>query len=124
MWLPGSFSSADSATGEPTRQRLRWPRLPTDSNNIVVEARDVATGMLYIRRKVAGVWGSWTFDNVLQVAGGQTTTGGFKFTTHVLTLTGTVTPNAFLGNYQAGNNVGAFYDRGADGRQRARHPGF
>ena len=76
---------------------------------IVVEARDITTGILYLRRKVAGSWGAWTFDNVLQVAGGQTTTGGFRFTSYSLGVvsSGIITPDAYNGNYQSYTNSGA-----------------
>ena len=109
-FVSGSFSSAAGATGAPSANAFSGLVYVADSNNMVVEARDVTTGLKYIRRKVAGVWansGAWAADS-LQVAGRQTTAGGFKFTTAIITLTGTVVPDAFLGNYQAGNNAGAF----------------
>lgn len=110
-WLAGSFSSAAGATAAPTANAFCGVVYMADSSNIVIEAREISTGTLYMRRKVAGAWvnsGAWAFDNVLQVAGGQTITGGFRFTPASLTLTGTVTPNALLANYQYGNNGAAF----------------
>lgn len=44
----------------------------------------------------------------LNIAGGQTTTGGFKVTPPNLgNISGACTPNLFLGNYQIMNNAGA-----------------
>src|SRR6187402_1179493 len=64
LWYPGSFRSTAGATGAPTAnafsgvcyigEALAYP--PTNAN-VVVEARDVTTGLLYVKRKVAGVWG-------------------------------------------------------------------
>jgi hypothetical protein len=109
VWIAGSFYSAAGATSAPTANAASGIVYMADSSNIVVEARDQVTGILYLRRKVAGVWGAWSFDNVLQVAGRQTTTGGFRFTTYSLgtIASGTVTPDAYNGNYQAYNNNGA-----------------
>jgi len=67
MWLPGSFRSAAGATGAPNadnvfagvvyiNEPLAYP--PTNAN-VVAEARDLTTGILYVRRKTAGVWGAW-----------------------------------------------------------------
>ena len=111
IWLPGSFYSAAGATAAPTANAFAGVIYQSDSSNIVLEARDQVTGVLYVRRKTAGVWGSWAGEvptDYLKISGAQTTTGGFRFTSYLLTLTGTVTPNAYNGNYQVGNNVGAF----------------
>ena len=72
LWVPGSFRSAIAATGAPNAtaafsgicyigEALADP--PTNSN-VTVEARDATSGLLYIRRKVAGAWGSWASDDV------------------------------------------------------------
>jgi hypothetical protein len=73
LWIPGSFYSADTASGEPVDghafsgvayigEALADP--PTNAN-VVVEARDATDGKLYIRRKNAGVWTSWQLDGDL-----------------------------------------------------------
>jgi hypothetical protein len=70
VWIPGTFYSATNATGEPVDghafsgiayigEALANP--PTNLN-VTLEARDTSDGKLYIRRKVAGSWGSWTLD--------------------------------------------------------------
>jgi hypothetical protein len=63
VWLPGSFYSATTATGEPVNgHAFSGIVYQADSNNIVVEARDSSDGKLYVRRKVAGSWGAWQLD--------------------------------------------------------------
>jgi hypothetical protein len=73
LWIPGSFYSATSATGEPVDghafsgvayigEPLANP--PTNAN-VTLEARDTTDGKLYIRRKVAGVWNAWILDGDL-----------------------------------------------------------
>jgi hypothetical protein len=73
LWIPGSFYSATTASGEPVDghafsgiayigEALANP--PTNLN-VTIEARDATDGKLYTRRKVAGVWGSWILDGDL-----------------------------------------------------------
>jgi hypothetical protein len=56
VWEFGSFSSAAGATDAPTANAFAGIVYGTDANNLVVEARDQSTGILYVRRKVGGAW--------------------------------------------------------------------
>jgi hypothetical protein len=56
VWEFGSFSSAAGATAAPTANACAGIVYGTDANNLVVEARDRSTGILYVRRKVGGAW--------------------------------------------------------------------
>jgi hypothetical protein len=58
-WLAGSFYSLAAATGAPNAHAFYGVVYMAGSNDIVVEARDQVDGALYVRRKVAGVWGAW-----------------------------------------------------------------
>jgi len=72
VWIAGSFYSATNATGEPVDGRaFSGIVYMSDSNNIVVEARDATDGKLWIRRKTAGVWGTWTLDGDLSGVSGD-----------------------------------------------------
>jgi hypothetical protein len=73
LFVPGSFYSETTATGEPVdgqafsgiayiNEALANP--PTNAN-VTLEARSLTDGRLFIRRKVANVWGSWTLDGDL-----------------------------------------------------------
>jgi hypothetical protein len=70
LWVPGSFYSATTATGEPVDGRAfsgvayigEALANPPTNLNVTLEARDVTDGKLYIRRKTAGTWGSWMLD--------------------------------------------------------------
>ena len=66
-WVPGSFRSAVAATGAPNptstfvghvviNEALANP--PTNAN-VMVEARDMVDGTLWVRTKTASVWSSW-----------------------------------------------------------------
>src|SRR5262245_42830085 len=65
VWVSGSFSAAAGATGAPNAHAFSGIVYVTDVNNIVVEARDATDGVMYIRRKQAGVWTSWSADGSL-----------------------------------------------------------
>jgi hypothetical protein len=104
LWVPGSFYSATTATGEPVDghafsgvayigEALANP--PTNLN-VTLEARDTTDGKLYIRRKTAGVWSAWILDGdlsgisgdiALKVAkAGDTMTGALELPTAAPTL--------------------------------------
>jgi hypothetical protein len=60
-WASGSFSSGTGATGAPVNgHAFSGIVYVTDSSNMVIEARDATDGVLYVRRKVANVWGAWS----------------------------------------------------------------
>jgi hypothetical protein len=125
VFTPGSFYSSSSASGAPVGSRAfagicyssdlaAVPPAPPVNQNLIIEARDqndtAVPGRIYIREKKAGVWSAWAVERVI---GGQTTIGGFRFTTY--TVPGAVggnagttfTPDAYNGNYQIINNAGA-----------------
>jgi hypothetical protein len=100
VWLPGSFYSTATATGEPVdghafsgvayiNEALTNP--PTNAN-VTVEARDLTTGLLWIRRKVANVWGSWALDTAATDAAIAT-----KVAKAGDTMTGPLTVNSTIG---------------------------
>jgi hypothetical protein len=63
VWENGSFYSAAGATNAPTANAFTGIAYATDANNIVVEARDMTTGIKHVRKKSAGTWGSWSADS-------------------------------------------------------------
>ena len=79
LWIPGTFYSATTATGEPVDGRAfsgiayinEALANPPTNQNVTLEARDVTDGKLYIRRKIAGSWGSWTLDGDLSGVSGS-----------------------------------------------------
>ena len=70
LWVPGSFRSAAAAAGAPNATAtfagvayINEPLAnPPTNQNVVLEARDLTDGKLYVRRKTAGVWGAWAAD--------------------------------------------------------------
>jgi hypothetical protein len=73
LWIPGSFYSATTATGEPVDGHafagvayINEPLAnPPTNQNVVLEARDITDGRQWVRRKTAGTWGAWTLDGDL-----------------------------------------------------------
>ena len=61
----GSFYSSVGATAAPTANAFAGICYKTNASNLVIEARDSTTGILYIKRRVAGVWGAWGLENDL-----------------------------------------------------------
>ncbi|RPI40244.1 MAG: tail fiber domain-containing protein, partial [Hyphomicrobiaceae bacterium] len=96
----------------------------TDANNIVVEARDMTTGINYMRKKSAGTWGSWSADSgsgAFVLKAGDTMTGplivtpkGSMFGSAAgTTATGAVVPadaNIKLYDFTSGNWSGMGVD--------------
>lgn len=87
VFTAGSFSSATSATNPPvTGHAFAGIVYMADSNNLIVEARDlddtIVPPRMYVRQKEAGVWGLWSPDfdqtaqNTLNDARYVNTTGG------------------------------------------------
>src|SRR6478609_6910570 len=60
-FVAGSFYSAAGATSAPTANTCSGIAyiVTNDNNNLTIEARDFATGILYVRRKISGTWGAW-----------------------------------------------------------------
>jgi len=73
LFIPGSFYSATTATGEPVDGQafsgvayINEPLANPPTNlNVTLEARSVTDGRLFVRRKIAGVWGAWQLDGDL-----------------------------------------------------------
>jgi hypothetical protein len=104
VWIAGSFYSATTATGEPVDGRaFSGIVYMSDSNNIVVEARDATDGKLYIRRKTAGVWGSWILDGDLSGVNGdvalKVAKAGDTMTGHLSLPTSPAAANAVRKDY-------------------------
>jgi hypothetical protein len=122
--VPGSFRSAVGATGAPNatavfsgvcyiHEALANP--PTNSN-VVVEARDITSGEVYVRTKTAGAWSAWKTEratiyaapydalayNGMQVNGSMDVSQEFG-------VSGTTSTNAFVCDgwriYRAGTMV-------------------
>lgn len=122
-FVSGSFVSASSATAPPVSgHAFTGIAYITDSANMVIEARDNADGMLYIRRKVSNVWGSFSLDpSSLPITGGTITgtpgTVGIGSASHggstgvnfrvSKPLTGNVTGNNIISDAQAQSDVTA-----------------
>ena len=63
LWVEGSFFSDPGATAAPDAVNVfTGICYKRSDNNIVLEARTVATGVKHVRRKVSGVWGAWVLD--------------------------------------------------------------
>jgi hypothetical protein len=75
LFQPGSFYSDITATGSPIDGHAfvgvvissDIPAIPPANQNVVIHARDqtgvtVVPGQLWVRQKVAGVWGAWSHD--------------------------------------------------------------
>jgi hypothetical protein len=73
VWVPGSFRSAVGATGAPNANAFAGVCYigealanPPTNQNVVVEARDLSDtadpGIVYVRQKIAGVWGGWVAE--------------------------------------------------------------
>jgi hypothetical protein len=67
VFVAGSFSSAASATGSPVNgHAFAGIVYLADSNNLIVEARDLDDTVVpprkYVRQKKAGIWGAWIQD--------------------------------------------------------------
>jgi hypothetical protein len=73
IWVPGSFRSAVGATGAPNANAFAGVCYigealanPPTNANVVVEARDLSDtadpGIVYVRQKIAGVWGGWVAE--------------------------------------------------------------
>jgi len=61
----GSFYSMPGATAAPSTNGLSGTAVVFDSdpNYIALEARDITTGVPYMRRKTAGTWGAWSGED-------------------------------------------------------------
>jgi hypothetical protein len=71
-FVAGSFYSLPGATSAPVvGAYLAGICYLIDANGMSVEARDINTGILYVRTKTSGVWGSWS-----QQAGSQAVLDG------------------------------------------------
>ena len=100
LWVPGSFYSATTATGEPVDGHAfsgvayigEALANPPTNQNVTLEARDTSDGKLYIRRKTAGVWGAWIVDTA--VADAKVAKAGDTMTGALLMPDGTVTAPA------------------------------
>jgi hypothetical protein len=141
----GSFYSAAGATSAPTANAFIGqcytsdpavvpPAVPA-GQNMFIEARDVTTGLKYLRQKTAGAWGAWAqqagSNAVLDAAyvnvSGDVMTGGLTAPTLTisgsaagvaeLTLTDTSSGgHTMLQGWQVGTgnvNFYAFYDAGS-----------
>jgi len=73
----GSFYSAAGATNAPVAGNAFTGIIyGPNAANMVIEARDQTTGLMWVRRKTAGVWGAWSADASDKVAkAGDTMTG-------------------------------------------------
>jgi hypothetical protein len=98
VWQQGAFwSAAGGATGAPSANMIAGTCVVSnnDPNNILLEARDIVTGLGYVRIKSGGTWGAWTT--------------GVKFLSYNAGTfaSGTLTPDASNGNYWYYTNNGA-----------------
>jgi hypothetical protein len=119
-FVSGSFYSAAGATSAPTGNAFIGqcytsdpavvpPAVPA-GQNMFIEARDVTTGLKYVRQKVAGVWinsGAWA-----QQAGSVTDTDTRYVNVTGDTMTGALTVSLTAapttGSYYFGNTGGKF----------------
>ena len=124
LWVPGSFYSATTATGEPVDGHAfsgvayigEALANPPTNQNVTLEARDTSDGKLYIRRKTAGVWGAWALDTAsgdaataLKVAkAGDTMTGALLHPDGIVTAPAiSFSAEATLGMWRvAANQIG------------------
>jgi hypothetical protein len=68
VWQNGSFASNPGATAAPEASGTYFGTAiaSTDNNSVIIEARNLSTGITYMRRKVSGVWqnsGAWVNDS-------------------------------------------------------------
>jgi hypothetical protein len=111
-FVSGSFYSAAGATSAPTANAFIGqcytsdpavvpPAVPA-GQNMFIEARDVTTGMMYLRQKTAGVWGAWA-----QQAGGTAALDAAYVNVSGDTMTGALTValtgSPTTGTYYFGN---------------------
>jgi hypothetical protein len=78
-YIPGSFYADAAATAPPVAGHAFAGIIyqANDNGDMVVEARDLTTGVNYIRIHSGGVWGTWDVDNTSQFVkkSGDTMTG-------------------------------------------------
>lgn len=104
----GSFKSDVGATsspdgGSPATNKYAGSVQVFDASNAVVQARNLTTGIIYFRKKLAGVWGAWNLDGgagTFVQKFGDTMTGGLIIDEPTgdteLTLDTTGSPNRSL----------------------------
>ena len=79
VYTPGSFYADSAATGAPVAGHP-FAGIVYQANlagDLVVEARDLTNGVIYVRISSSGVWSTWGVDNVSQFVkkSGDTMTG-------------------------------------------------
>jgi len=67
-YIPGSFYSGTAATAPPVAGHAFAGIIyqANDTGDMVVEARDLTTGVIYVRTSTASIWSAWGVDNVSQ----------------------------------------------------------
>jgi hypothetical protein len=67
-YIPGSFYSGTAATAPPVAGHAFAGIIyqANDNGDMVVEARDLTTGVIYVRTSTASIWSAWDVDNVSQ----------------------------------------------------------
>lgn len=98
VWECGAFASNTGATNSPdgagAATNYYWGTAllaAADQTNVVLEARNLTTGVNYMRKKVGGVWGAWTPDSgsgAFVQKTGDTMTGSLvlNYTSPIFTL--------------------------------------
>ncbi len=98
VWQQGAFWSATGgATSAPSANMIAGTCVVpnNDPNSILLEARDIVTGLGYVRIKSGGTWSAWTPGvKILSYNAGTMASG-------------TLTPDAINGNYWYYTNNGA-----------------
>ena len=117
-FVSGSFSSASSATGSPVSGHafmgicytadpaVTPPALPAGSD-MFIEARDVTTGIVWVRQKTAGVWGGAWAQQVGSLADTTTSMDARYVNVTGDTMTGALTTTGLTssGDIMAGNGI-------------------
>jgi hypothetical protein len=98
IWENGAFWSAAATATAPSANICAGTCIipGDDPTNIILEARDLATGIAYVRIKRSGSWIAWS--------------SGVRFVAYnagTLTAGQTLTPDTLNGNYQYYTNSGA-----------------
>jgi hypothetical protein len=122
-FVSGSFYSAAGATSAPTANAFIGqcytsdpavvpPAVPA-GQNMFIEARDVTTGLKYLRQKTAGVWGAWAqqagstaaLDAAYVNVAGDTMTGplGISYANPAIAFTKAAGNSASLTSYVGTN---------------------
>ena len=112
VWEMGSFYAATGATAGPpsggTTTDHFFGVAYGDATNMFVEARALATGLKYIRKKT-GTWGTWALDGGDKLSNTGGTISGNLTITGTLGVTGTTT----LGTLNAGTTTTGALTSGA-----------